>query len=482
MDPYVQLALMAKAKKIFETEETFLSFPALSGIAYTESQFRALQGSALTPQSLQLLSELSRLTNIIPRGALFDAAGSEYLWEVYADVLARAELAAGTLSPQENAQYRAALGVLYQHDRNGRPIDSAKVLLYKQHRDALIVAQEAYRCQQATAEAASESAVLTRWREVDEPSLRQRVQQASDDWRVTGCKAEVEAARQVEQACAARSPALKWSEWRTAFEPRLDMLTDAGGQAFALTGLSPVDVLDGADWARFTMSGDEIQQAVKQAPGELKRIFGSAEVRSGIDTLSFEYRSVGVTRPWFFPALFSSRFWRLDDRQPRLSNGADPPSGRCTAYTAALVLVRKVTLTRRRTLAEVSNAALDAVQPRVLQNLALRPEVGAQALKLFDSVRPIAGAIGDLVSAASEDGAVEDLGSAVERLATSVFSALLSGGAPAASPEPRPGPSTPAPEPASVTTLPPDSISILAFVCKRLPRCPDPDPQLPWGA
>jgi hypothetical protein len=35
----------------------------------------------------------------------------------------------------------------------------------------------------------------------------------------------------------------------------------------------------------------------------------------------------------------------------------------------------------------------------------------------------------------------------------------------------------PSPQPSPETT----QVSILAFICKRLPKCPNPDPALNWG-
>jgi hypothetical protein len=41
---------------------------------------------------------------------------------------------------------------------------------------------------------------------------------------------------------------------------------------------------------------------------------------------------------------------------------------------------------------------------------------------------------------------------------------------------------TPAPAPAadSPPAAPTDEVAVLAFICKRLARCPDPDPSLTW--
>lgn len=485
MDAYVQLALMAKAKRTFESEDTFMSFPALSAISFPPERLAAMLGNVNTPESLQALAEISRLTNTIPKGSLFDLQGDEYLWDVYSDVLNRAELATGSLTPEEDRRYRTAIAILYQKGKDGRLIDSVKVLSYRQYRDASIAAQEAYRSQQATAEAATDATALARWRNSEEPNLRQQLQQISDDWRVKGFKAEVETARQIELSCASKSPAVKWHDWRTSFDPNLDMLTDANGQRFALTSFSPGDILTRADWPQFTMTGNEILQLVEQAPNELKRIFGSIAARPNIDSLSFEYRSVAITRPWFAPSVFPARFWRLDESMAQLSDGGKPAAGRCPAYVSALVFVRNITMKLRPSAEDLGSTAINAIQPSIVQNLALRPEVGSQVIGITEAAKQV---IKELPRSGDDDAGAADVGLAFARLAGSIFSTVLTATTHTTNSASRPQVPAPAPAPlparqqehTPLATLPPNSISILAFICKRVPRCPDPDPALAW--
>ena len=52
MDALAQLALMAKAKRVFEALETFLSFPALSPLSYLPDELRFGNAGEMTPDDL----------------------------------------------------------------------------------------------------------------------------------------------------------------------------------------------------------------------------------------------------------------------------------------------------------------------------------------------------------------------------------------------------------------------------------------------
>ena len=47
--------------------------------------------------------------------------------------------------------------------------------------------------------------------------------------------------------------------------------------------------------------------------------------------------------------------------------------------------------------------------------------------------------------------------------------------------DPVPVEPAPPPPPPPAPQANPEEIAILAFICRRVPRCPDPDPTLAWG-
>lgn len=79
------------------------------------------------------------------------------------------------------------------------------------------------------------------------------------------------------------------------------------------------------------------------APPELRaRLVPNEAATLEIQSLSFEYTSVGITRPWFMPDVFKARFWKFYESGKMISDGGNPAHGRCPAYVAGLVLVRNL--------------------------------------------------------------------------------------------------------------------------------------------
>ena len=347
MEAFVQLALMAKAKLVFESEDTFLSFRLLSPWTVDAERLRFHDGQ-MTQQRIADLSEFSRMTNCIPSGVVAPEEQGEYLWDIYREILDTAEVAAGTMTAQQRARYDRAVELLYVMSADGVRQDSEALQAYKQHRDSHIAAVEEYRNRQFTAESSDDDEVKARWAE-EEPVLRDAVDQRMKAWRNEGRKGEVEAALRTEEAHAAREPSRIWEEWRTSFSDDLDISTDLNHQDFAVTGFSPYDVFEQGAWPSFTLTRDEMAKLTAQPPPELTRIFGEQVVGEDVESISFEYRSVAITRPWLRPALFRARFWRLGTDGGELSDGGDPPDGYCPSYVTALVFARNVTVTRRAT-------------------------------------------------------------------------------------------------------------------------------------
>lgn len=481
MDAFTQLALIAKAKRVFETEDTFLSFPALSPIVYEPGELAFAAPGDMTPQSLALMSEFARITNAIPRGAIAPQEEGEYLWDVYGDVLETAQLARGDLSSAETARYQAAMSLLYTRSADGLSFDSDAYTTYKQHRDAHIAALEDYRNRQLSAESSDDPAAQTKWRDEEEPRLRDGVRQCEERWLIEGRKSEVEEALQVEQACAARAPSLVWDDWKTSFMADLDTETDTSLINFAATGFSPYDFYDDDGWPRFTLTRPEMARLVEGAPRELVESLGSS-ADEDIRSVTFEYRSVAVMRPWFRPALFKSRVWRLPNGAEALSEGT-AMRGRCPAYIAAIVFGRNINVDRRQPAATLPPSHGQRTDTRV-------PQRGPDARDHRSGARDHRAASGNRRVVVRESRTrprthIPAANASAPRPVVRVRPArsVRVNRAGFASIRPRsPLPARPVPSAPRVASAPqPTSeLTVLAFICKQLSRCPDPDPQLSW--
>jgi hypothetical protein len=511
------LALIAKAKLVFESDGTFLSFPVTSPLTKTVDELR-FGGAEMTTDDLQELSEFSRIVNCIPRSVFAPVDSVEYLWDVYDEVLRTGQVASGVLTPEEKTRLESALELLYVVTPEGRT-DSDALRAYKQHRDATYAATEAFKAKQLSVEAAQDPTVTAAWESEEAPALRAALASLATAWETEGRQAEIEAAMAVEEAVGARSPATTWNEWQKSFIGDIDIETDLNKINYAPTGFAPYDAFD-EDWPRFTLSRNEINQMSARAPQELIDGLGTGDLGT-IEEVSFEFRSVALTRPWLRPGVFSSHFWRLPPGSEALSDGATPPSGRCPAYVSALVFARNISI--RSAPAPSGSEPLD---PRLVffidraRLLADRPEIASLTARLipeptvlhakvtasttmlraasrllatrFSSsavgaaapgvvspriealrvlARPMLTTIGPTVAAASERPAIR-LGRSALRVAGLRAVTDASAAAPAAAPPPPPEP--------IVVSTPPDEIRILAFICRRIGPCPDPDPTLTW--
>ena len=110
MDALAQLALMTKANLLFETSDTFLSFPALTPISYSSDEMNFTNPA--TPQQMHAFADFSTWTNTLSLGTLFQPSQGNMLWDVYQGLLNSAQVAQGSLTAAQTAALQAAQAVL----------------------------------------------------------------------------------------------------------------------------------------------------------------------------------------------------------------------------------------------------------------------------------------------------------------------------------------------------------------------------------
>jgi hypothetical protein len=271
-----------------------------------------------------------------------------------------------------------------------------------------------------------------------------------------GSRAAVEAALRVVKDYAELSPSVVWTAWAESFNPDLDTMTDTSNDSFGPTGFSPSDATTHGDWQTFQLSSGEIAQLVSQAPAELKTSVDDGAAGSAINLLTFEYRSVVLTRPWLRSEVFAARFWRLPATSIPLSDGGTPPRGRCPAYITGVVFVRNII---EQTASAAGEPAHNPVPIHVLPPIPIRnPGSDPHNPRVREDlpiVQPLLNS--ELVNRLNDEG----------------FVSLAS----TTTPDPS---SPPAPNGSASPTAIPD-VSVLAFICKPLPKCPNPDLSLSWS-
>ncbi|MBN3815415.1 hypothetical protein G3N57_01795 [Paraburkholderia sp. Se-20369] len=499
MDAYIQVALIEKSKKVFALDAgLFLSFPVVTPVGFQPSAFAAI----LAPQSAAdyaAAADFSRVVNFVPRDQVATVDGENFLWDIYGDVLAHAQSATARDDPVAESRHAAAQALLYQVDPDGTRHETAAYLAYRSYRDAWFTAQEDYNAHRITGEAATDPAEHRYWHDVVEPQLRGAVDQALADWQTLGRRTEIEAALAAEITNAANDPGPRWAQWQAGFNPDID-LVNAGPVRFAPTGYSPTDITGANNWLSTSMSTAEIDALVASAPAEL-HVEGSGTV----EEVSFEYRSVSVTRPWFDSAALTSRIWRGPAESEVLSDGGDPPAGRLPAYVAAIVLIRNVVIKPKAQAPAVATGPLRftlaptlltrraiTLSPMVMMQTSVLPAdtpttpspparpflrlqrqsfnaVAATRAPTATMARMIAPAALVSTETATATATVTPLIARRPMIDIAAFrrGPLIVGHADASEPTPTPPPD--------------ETISVLAFVCKRLPKAPDPLPDLIWN-
>jgi hypothetical protein len=471
MDATTWLALASKSNEVFGGPGIFLSFPATTPFSYKPEDLNFVDALS-NPQVGHILADLSLNVNSLPSGTLFMGPGDNPLWRAYNEWLNDMVLAKDEMTADERSQYDRATALLTVKDTNGFSVDSPIVVKYKQYRDAWFSATQNYKNEQLTANSSSDSAVQTQWTNVREPQLRALVDQATSDWEKKGNKVEVENAQNLRARLAARSPSIAWAEWRSAMNPDIDLITDpVSNMQYAPTAFSPADVF-AQDWPTFHLSKDEIAPLTQSAPEELRYIFASGGGASTITSLSFQFRSAALVRPWLYP-VWKAQFWKFREGTPQLSDGSTPPQGCWTAYISAVVFARNIVVTTQ-----------NAAQPQPLGAFVVSKEM----LSLAMQTQAVTVHKNPLI--ATNASLQKSMVSPLMRLNTSIYRKPIrdfdaDSDVPSSSghtPQPAPAPTpVPAPAPAPTETSTSDNnISILAFICSYLPQSPNQDLTLNW--
>ena len=478
MDALVRLALAAKAGEVFGGDDKFLSFPPSHfQITYAPDELGFATGVD-TPAELTKFQEFSNNANRVIRGVLYDPTEDRLLSEVVRNVLDSGQCAVPAGGTIDDARYQAALALLFENPAAMPRAVSEALLVYSRYRDTLQVAQEHYLSRKGTVELGDDVEAKTTWTTIEEPNLRKQISDLEAEWQSKGRRSEIEAARQTVRMYEMRNAVLTWQQWRDGYIADIDNRTDLGDIGFAPVVLSPADVFAGDDWQSMTLTEAEIAKLAETADPLLRQSFGSPAA-SDIVGLQFEYRSAKLERGWLPKDLFTSRFWRLPDGSGVVSDGQNLSAGLCPAFAVAVVFARKVTVDRR-----VGNAPPTRwhVRPGALLEAIPLSQMTISAM----AVAPVAVATPkpDFVTL-NRDALVRDHrkkpAAAVfnprRRTVRTLTAHPMTIGVLATPITPTPAP----PPPATTTDAVSPDVSILAFICKRVPLSPSPDPSLHWS-
>lgn len=511
MDSKIALAVMEKARRVFEREDTFLSFP-LNPIVFSRTELNAIAEGDLTDAALM---DFSQEVNQVPTGIIWPPDEPRYLWNIYHELQA-IKLAASTRTPEEEEDYQKALQFLSQTGPNGLREDSQAVKAYNQYRDIWFVSQQEYNSKKSTADLSDDPSEKKQWTEVDEPALRAKIAETERLWKVNGYRAQVEDAQRIVASLGSKSPQQTWAEWMKLYNEGIDLKTTPSGVQFVPTGFAPSNAFDDNAWQKFSLTGVEAAKLINQAPPELQARLAPEQLDIDIDSLSFEYSSVVIRRPWLALDLFKARFWTFYGNT-LLSNGRIPPSGLFPAYVAALVFVRNLEIDLKPD-SQKNSAAIESLKTKGNLNLGfflaapITKEVNARkGMILYDSriaeaktanyvpaneirrsfrkkssatlaatpEKPVLMRSAILFKANKVDEA-KPSAVASHAVASSISRIKLANFIRLEPPMITNVPDTRGDKPSQPPDQSSDDFMIMAFICRRLPKSPDPDQTLQW--
>lgn len=341
MDANALLAIYTKVQQIYNTGDSkFLSFPLdFQFIFSPESLSLLFEKDAATAASfLNQRADFSRVMNR-PVKSLFPSPDTgDLLWDVYQEILTTAEIADNSLSPAEKKAFQKAEEFLFDKDENGVNVPSEKYTQYSEFRDRSF----AYEEQIANLKV---SETLTDSKRKSELTKLRKAQAENDAlWAAGGLRQEVEKHLDVREKVLASSPIFAWARMKDKCLADLSVQTDLTGASFATTFLFPSNVLE-QPWCTINVGKEEVAALMGQASPDVKKRLTS-DYPDPIESFSFEYRSVGVQRPWFDANLFKSRLWRFPATSGQMiSFGSEKLLGKFPAYISALLLLRNFHIT-----------------------------------------------------------------------------------------------------------------------------------------
>jgi len=316
-----------------------------------------------TAEAVSQQRAFAELVNMVPEPRALYSTSGEATWESYERMLDHGQLARSALSAAEQAELGEADALLYAEDGSL----SATYESYLELQRLWEMADERVRNLKLGI-ATSDDAAYRESQQAELTAAEAALERAEREWVARGRRFEIEAAIATKIRLGSRALHERWGEREQRFDEGMRDDPDFG--SFYRTGFAPEGIVDDDNaWSAITIDTSEIGGLVAAARSEVRRAADgwspdadANQTNVEIERISMRALKLDVTRPWFDPSLFESRFWRLPTHMPPASDGASPPTGSLPAYVTGLVLVKDIDITLKP-----SSAANDRLVRHVTQ-------------------------------------------------------------------------------------------------------------------
>lgn len=537
MESDVQLAIMEKARRIYGEETTFLTFP-IAPYIYEPDHIDFNSDTEDVGIQALVLAEFSRVVNLIPSGVTHPPDEERYVWDVYSDVMAKAQVATSDRTADEDAQFKKVFDYLFNESEEGLHGPSEQLSRYQEYFDASILLRQQFNANKLDAELSDSAGVKTQWESVDQKEWKKKIGDLESEWQEKGFKIKVERAKRIYHALIARSPERTWHDWAGLFDPDFDTKTDSTNLRYVETRYAPINATQNDSWVSYRLVADVAKKLIKDAPEHLRQKLDPNENGlENIESIELEYSSAKVVRPWFASQAFKAPFFKYPEL---ISSGDDATEGLCASYVTAVVFARNIKVNYKKKpatpaagpfttnldLNTLSFGFVDKKRATLVQNQRsafiqkmnvsnLKARLSMSVLKASAPSRKTSNPVGDHRKTGIKAARRKSKPSASAQPFASVrrnVSVLTSTKAKAMKPNHRKKSANPRgkltmmtlanpvvapimrlniavmplkPIVASTVAVPAEekadySVQIMAFICKRVPKSPDPDPDLNW--
>lgn len=499
MNASIAIALLTKLKLIFETDassekqdQKFLAFqngefnvgkelfyfiePQKYGVGLTEANVKRNEFSGL----FNFVAEPGDMITLMP----------DMLSDIYSTVLKKAIPANSHRTPEEELQYRKAIDYLNREETEEGAIVTP-LGRYEQHQQLYKTCISEYKTRQlqaAMAEGIGADAVKAQWN-TDEPSFKNAITKALLLWETKGQKNEVEKWLGIFNQLAGAAPISLLADLRSDYD-LFAKISGADGLAaefsYLPTLFNPSNFFeDQVSWPQLSLDKMEVAALYEKAPEALKKLFQKGEDEPGIRKINFEYAVVSIVREWFpYKDFFQQRFWKLPDGAAAVSDGNG--RGLIPAYPEKLIFVRNVVINFETPVqpAAVKNLSAELflrLDPQVKLQMKTKSAAVIDKRMKFRTVAA-AGPVTDPALPIMEARMMPAKPAVTRKFSAALFkTADFRKFSEIAVKPPAPVAPPPPVNPAGSTEIKSPAMELLAFICRKMPLCPNPDPNLDWS-
>lgn len=260
------------------------------------------------------------------------SALTESLHKKYQYILDNCQLHDDVLTATEKAALNEAKDFLYEDEI----MPSAAYQKYIQLKEELFALKDQLFADQMTARSMSQED-RTQWEATGKRLLEEKIKLVERKLVIEGQQERVEAAVRVYEKMRQKNPAIIWDALIQRIS-ELHQVTGTGLVASPYLPIQPSPPFDSINiWQQATISQRDIQRLIRQS----KTTNMPLNTISDLVQIDFNWSSVYLTRDWFESTFFKSHYWTMPNKEV-VSEGRRPNTGILPAYVKRLIFTKAI--------------------------------------------------------------------------------------------------------------------------------------------